>query len=88
MVFQCNINMQMNANLILSSLKKVGNLLKSDKDISLVLIGGAAGILIGEFAEDRVTTDCDIISLVPLDSLVDLENAAKVVAEEDSLQEG
>lgn len=78
----------MDGKSILSSLKKVGKLITADGNIDLVLIGGAAGILTNQFPGDRVTTDCDIIHLVPIESLADIENAARVVAEEDLLQEG
>jgi hypothetical protein len=80
--------MKMDGKSILSSLKKVGKLIKTDDKVDLVLIGGAAGILTKEFPSDRVTTDCDIINLVPIESLEDIEKAAKVVAKENSLQEG
>lgn len=42
--------MNMNGKSIFSSLKKVGSLIKVDRQVQLVLIGGAAGILTNEFS--------------------------------------
>lgn len=54
-------------------------------DIEILLVGGAAGMVTGVLAANRVTTDCDVMVYIPADAMATVELAAERVAEEMSL---
>ena len=77
--------MKMNEQIILEALSLVAEGLDVEHVIEITLIGGAAGMLTREFDENRVTRDCDMISIIPEESLADVEAVAKNVASKFNL---
>jgi hypothetical protein len=53
--------------------------------IEILLIGGAAGMLIGQLPAHRVTQDCDIMHLCPKEAQQAVLDAAAHVAVENGL---
>ena len=72
---------------ILSHLARLGDILQFSEPVEIVLIGGAAGILTGQFSAGRVTRDCDVIRYVPNDAQEAVLVAARQVARENGLPE-
>lgn len=64
------------------AMRRLGEALAADVDIELLLVGGAAGMLTGLLARDRVTTDCDVMVVVPAEASIRLELAAATVGAE------
>lgn len=50
---------------VLSALKLTGRKLDWPGEVEIVIAGGAAGMLLGIWAPDRVTEDCDIVDISP-----------------------
>jgi hypothetical protein len=55
--------------------------------VEILLIGGAAGMLTGQFAAARTTTDCDVINAVPKESQQTVLSAAAQIATQRQLPE-
>ena len=55
----------MTAEEIEGALQRVGQVLESDIDVEILIVGGAAGMLTGVFPPTRTTTDCDVMLYVP-----------------------
>lgn len=75
----------MNSNEILSYLMQVGIELPPEMQIKILIIGGAAGMLTGEFAAARTTMDCDVIHYDPGQGEAEVLAAAERVAQEFDL---
>jgi hypothetical protein len=75
----------MTPDIILGHLKRLAELLAVDQPVEILLIGGAAGMLTGQFESTRTTADCDVINYVPAESQQAVMHAAKQVATERHL---
>lgn len=75
----------MNTSTVERALRRLGEMLEYHRDIEILLVGGAAGMVTGVFAPNRVTTDCDVMVYIPPDAMSAVELAAERVAEEMSL---
>lgn len=73
---------QMNTMMVERAMRRLGEVLAGDVDIELLLVGGAAGMLTGLLSRDRVTTDCDVMVVVPEEATIRLELAAVTVGAE------
>ena len=73
---------------IIEALAQVGAHIQGDEAVEILLIGGAAGMIIGELPDQRTTLDCDVIDFVPADAQDKVEKAARQVAREMGLPEG
>lgn len=60
--------MRMTTCNILDNLECLGKHLPASHPVEILLIGGAAGMLTGQFIATRTTTDCDVIHTVPKES--------------------
>ncbi|NLW88078.1 MAG: hypothetical protein GXY38_14540 [Planctomycetes bacterium] len=65
---------------MLEALKMVGNLLDWPLEVEILLIGGAAGMLIGVLRPDRTTGDCDVADFAPSAAAAAVEQAAQMAA--------
>ena len=79
--------MHMTPDIILGHLERLAELLEVDQPVEILLIGGAAGMLTGQFESTRTTADCDVINYVPAESQQAVIHAAKQVAAERNLPE-
>jgi len=75
----------MNTSIVEQALRRLGEMLVYHCDIEILLVGGAAGMVTGVLAPNRVTTDCDVMVYIPPDAMSAVELAAGEVAEEMSL---
>lgn len=75
----------MNTSTVEQALRRLGEALEYHRDIEILLVGGAAGMVTGALAPNRVTTDCDVMVCIPPDAMSAVELAAERVAEELSL---
>lgn len=75
----------MHTSIVEQALRRLGERLVYHCDIEILLVGGAAGMVTGVFAPNRVTTDCDVVVYIPPDAMSAVELAAGEVAEEMSL---
>lgn len=65
-----------------AAFRRLGELTVYQRDIEILLVGGAAGMLTGVLPADRTTTDCDIMVYLPEEALSAVEMAAGRVARE------
>ncbi|MDP6544403.1 MAG: hypothetical protein QGH60_10455 [Phycisphaerae bacterium] len=72
---------------ILDNLECLGGHLPASNPVEILLIGGAAGMLTGEFTAARTTTDCDVINAVPKESQQAILVAAAQTATQRELPE-
>lgn len=75
----------MNTSTVEQALRRLGEVLEYHRDIEILLVGGAAGMVTGVLSPDRVTTDCDVMVYIPPDAMSAVELAAGKVADEMSL---
>ena len=75
-----NTPMRMTTENILDNLECLGSLLPASDPVEILLLGGAAGMLTGQFAAARTTTDCDVINAVPIESQQAILTAAAEIA--------
>jgi len=79
--------MQFGSKEILDALKETAANLKWNGDIEILLVGGVAAMLTGQLSPERVTRDCDIISLSPKQAQEEILNSAREVARIKGLPE-
>lgn len=79
--------MAMAGNEIESNLHRLGELLPGDREVELLLIGGAAGMLTGELVPNRTTGDCDVIRYDPPDAEGAVLETARSIARARGLPE-
>lgn len=72
----------MHASALEAALRRLGEVLGESRDIEILVVGGAAGMLTGLLPPSRVTTDCDVMIYMPEDALTHVELAAEKVAGE------
>jgi hypothetical protein len=72
--------MRMHHDDILKNLRELGRRVNVDGSVELLLVGGAAGLLLGELPAGRVTQDCDVIRCEPAEACNALRAAAAEVA--------
>lgn len=75
----------MNTSTVERALRRLGEVLEYHRDVEILLVGGAAGMITGVLAPDRVTTDCDVMVSIPPEAIAVIELAADRVAEGMSL---
>ncbi|MCP3981603.1 MAG: hypothetical protein GY716_20070 [bacterium] len=75
----------MNTSTVERALRRLGEVLEYHREIEILLVGGAAGMVTGVLASGRVTTDCDVMVYIPPDAMSAVELAAGTVASEMSL---
>lgn len=75
----------MNTSTVERALRRLGEVLEYHRDIEILLVGGAAGMVTGVLAPNRVTTDCDVMVYIPPEAMSAVELAAGEVADEMSL---
>lgn len=66
--------------LLEQALRQLGESLELPQDVSILLVGGAAGMMTGLLSVDRVTTDCDVMLYLPPEAMAAVEYAATSVA--------
>ncbi|MCG8512066.1 MAG: hypothetical protein MI741_22855, partial [Rhodospirillales bacterium] len=74
--------MKMHRDQILSALSRLGEVVDWDEPVELLLIGGAAGMVTGELAAERVTADCDVIDFVPIEAAAEVGRSSRQMADE------
>jgi len=72
----------MNTQTVEKALRRLGDKLDPERQVEILLVGGAAGMVTGVFAANRVTTDCDVMVYLPAKALAAVESAAEQVADE------
>lgn len=72
---------------ILAALKRTGESLRWDGPVEVLLIGGAAGMIIGALEPGRVTLDCDLMDCRPAAAEHAIDEAARNIAGELGLPE-
>ncbi len=75
----------MNTSTVENALRRLGEMLEYHTDIEILLVGGAAGMITGALAKNRVTTDCDVMVYIPPNAMAAVEMAAEIVADEQGL---
>lgn len=73
---------RMTSTVLETALRRLGALVSYHRDIEILLVGGAAGMMTGVLPGARTTTDCDVMVYMPEDALAAVESAAGRVAEE------
>lgn len=71
---------EMNTSIVEQALARLGQVFKYERDVEILLVGGAAGMLTGVLAQARTTTDCDVMVSDPAGAIGELEAAARTVA--------
>lgn len=79
--------MQFGSNEIRKALKETALHIKWNGDIEILLVGGVAAMLTGQLPAERVTQDCDIISLSPKRAQEAVLNSAREVSRIKGLPE-
>lgn len=78
--------MELKTQDILKNLKAIAeNLLWDDETIEVLLIGGAAGMLTGQLSANRITQDCDVMNVRPIEAQKAVLDAAGQVAKTEGL---
>lgn len=72
----------MNTQTVETALRRLGEKLDPGREVEILLVGGAAGMVTGLLSPDRVTTDCDVMAYLPVDAMAAVESAAEEVAGE------
>ncbi len=72
----------MNTTTVEHALERLGERLAYHREVELLLVGGAAGMLTGLLPRTRTTTDCDVMSYIPESAMTAVEAAAEQVAEQ------
>jgi len=75
----------MNTSTVEKALRLLGEVLEYHCDIEILLVGGAAGMLTGVLAHNRITMDCDVMVYLPPEAMSAVELAAGRVAAEMGL---
>lgn len=75
----------MNISTVEQALRRLGEALVYHRDIEILLVGGAGGMLTGVLAPSRVTIDCDVMVSVPVEAMPAVEAAAGEIAQEMGL---
>jgi hypothetical protein len=75
----------MNTSTVERALARLGEQLRYHREVELLLVGGAAGMLTGVLAASRTTVDCDVMAYVPREAMIAVETAADAVARELAL---
>jgi len=55
----------MNTSTVEQALRRLGAVLAYHRDIEILLVGGAAGMVTGVLAPNRVTMDCHVMVSIP-----------------------
>lgn len=72
----------MNTSAIEKGLARLGEVLRYHREVEMLLVGGAAGMVTGVLPASRTTIDCDVMVYAPPDAMADVELAAAEVARE------
>lgn len=75
----------MNTTAVERALQRLGECLDYHRDVELLLVGGAAGMLTGSLPATRTTTDCDVMVYIPPEAMSAVERAADLVGAEQGL---
>jgi len=76
---------RMNTSTVERALRQLGKVLVYHREIEILLVGGAAGMVTGVFSAGRTTMDCDVMVYIPPDAMSAVEFAADQVAAEFEL---
>lgn len=76
------MNARLSTTAVEQALQRLGERLDYHRDVELLLVGGAAGMVTGVLPAQRTTTDCDVMIYVPPKALAAVELAAEIVASE------
>lgn len=68
-----------------AAFRRLGELVAYHREIEILLVGGAAGMVTGVLPAGRTTTDCDVMVYLPEEALAAVETAAGQVAAEMGL---
>lgn len=68
---------RMNTSTVERALTRLGESLRYHREIEVLLVGGAAGMLTGVFPASRTTIDCDVMVYVPREAMIAVETAAE-----------
>jgi hypothetical protein len=72
-------------SLIRTAFARLGDRIRTNRDVEVLIVGGAAGILLGELPPETTTTDADAISFRMPKDRDDVLEAAELVGVELSL---
>jgi len=72
-------------SLIRTAFARLGERIRIDRDVEILIVGGAAGILLGELPPETTTTDADAISFRMPKDRDDVLEAAELVGAELAL---
>ena len=72
----------MDTPLVERALRLLGERLAYHREVELLLVGGAAGMLTGLLPPSRTTADCDVMALVPQEAALAVHCAAGQVGQE------
>jgi len=77
--------MNLNGDELAKRLQRLGDRLPSDiVGAELLIVGAAAGILTGEFRNQRTTIDCNVIRYSPPGAQAAIETIARALASENN----
>lgn len=79
------MNEHLTNSTIEAAFRRLGELVDYHRDIEILLVGGAAGMVTGVLPAGRTTTDCDVMVYLPKEALAAVETAASQVADEMEL---
>jgi hypothetical protein len=70
-----------------TALKRLGEIFQWHREVEILLVGGAAGMITGVLPAMRTTMDCDVMKYIPEAAWIAVETAAEEVAKELGLPE-
>ncbi len=76
---------RMNTTGVERALARPGEVFEYHREVEILIVGGAAGLLTGVLSPSRTTTDCDVMAYSPPNAATAVELAAEAVAEEIGL---
>lgn len=79
------MNEHLTNSAIEAAFRRLGELVAYHREIEILLVGGAAGMVTGVLPAGRTTTDCDVMVYMPQEALAAVEAAAGQVADEMGL---
>lgn len=79
------MNEHLTNSTIEAAFRRLGELVAYHREIEILLVGGAAGMVSGVLPAGRTTADCDVMMYLPEEALAPVETAAGQVADEMGL---
>lgn len=82
-LYSISMQLRLTRKEIYDRLVLLGARLRPELEMELLIVGGAAGMLMNDFGPRRTTIDCDVIRYIPPQIQEEIEQAAKALAAEN-----